>query len=156
MEGNRKDQVKLTEVTTETSDSLWGYFLSWLQSKLLFDHLGRRRILSHLSGGSSALLTPDSLIQDNEGASVPDTFLLLASAKSALMPEAGGNIIVDPTNSSDIEFAVRLLGQLEGQSAVVAADWLQDARRFLEVNQAIQALLAYATAQNISAFEKRL
>lgn len=140
----------------ETGGSLWHYAISWLQSKLLFDSLGRRRVLSRIPGLRSSLLTPES-----EVAEVPvDPFVLLASARAALMPEALGNgcvvVNVDPTNCADIEFAVKLLSQLKGQPAAVAADWIRDARRFLEVRQAVQALLAYATAQNISAFEERL
>ncbi|VDK39830.1 unnamed protein product [Taenia asiatica] len=141
----------------ETGGSLWSYAISWLQARLLFDGLGRRRVLARLPGVGPTLLTPESEWPVGaEGTSVPDAFCLLTSARAALMPEADTAVNVDPTNCADIEFAVRLLSQLRGQPAAVAADWINDARRFLEVQQAIQALLAYATAQNFSAFEERL
>ncbi|VDM31820.1 unnamed protein product [Hydatigera taeniaeformis] len=141
----------------ETGGSLWSYAMSWLQARLLFDGLGRRRVLARLPGVGPTLLTPESEWPiGSEGNAEPDAFCLLASARAALMPEADTAVNVDPTNCADIEFAVRLLSQLRGQPAAVAADWIHDARCFLEVHQAIQALLAYATAQNFSAFEERL
>ncbi|VDD74841.1 unnamed protein product [Mesocestoides corti] len=141
-------------LVSETGGSLWNYAISWLQAKLLFDSLGRRRIISRLPGLGSTLLTPESeILEDGQAL---DTFCLLTSARAALMPEVDAPVHVDPTNCSDIEFAVRLLSQLKGQPAAVAADWIRDARRFLEVHQAVQALLAYATAQNFSVFDERL
>ncbi|CDS40910.1 Mitochondrial inner membrane protein [Echinococcus multilocularis] len=141
----------------ETGGSLWSYAMSWLQARLLFDGLGRQRVLARLPGVGPTLLTPESeWPAEAEGDAVPDAFCLLTSARAALMPETDTAVNVDPTNCADIEFAVRLLSQLRGQPAAVAADWIHDARRFLEVHQAIQALLAYATAQNFSAFEERL
>lgn len=112
-------------------------------------------MLSRLPGVGTTLLTPDSEWPEDES-KIPDAFCLLTSARAALMPETDTAVNVDPTNCADIEFAVRLLSQLRGQSAAVAADWIRDARRFLEVHQAVQALLAYATAQNVSTFEERL
>lgn len=147
------DVCKSVALVDEAGCSLWSYFVSWVQSKLLFDSLSRRRIMARLPGAASPLLTPDSEITEGE---TPDAFCLLASAKAALIPASDSMVNVDSVNCSDIEFAVRLLSQLRGQPAAVAADWLEDARRFLEVYQAIQALLAYTTAQNISTFEERL
>ncbi|KAL7061435.1 hypothetical protein AAHC03_0893 [Spirometra sp. Aus1] len=147
------DVCRSVALVDEAGCSLWSYFMSWLQSKLLFDSFSRRRLISRLPGAASPLLTPDSEITDGE---TPDTFCLLASAKAALMPASDAMVSVDSANCSDIEFAVRLLSQLRGQPAAVVADWLEDARRFLEVHQAVQALLAYTTAQNISTFEERL
>lgn len=141
----------------ETGGSLWSYAMSWLQSHLLFDGLGRRRVLGRLPGVGPSLLTPESdWPAGGEGETLPDAFCLLTSARAALMPETDAAVNVDPTNCADIEFAVRLLSQLRGQPAAVAADWVRDARRFLEVHQAIQALLAYVTAKNFSVFEERL
>lgn len=139
----------------ETGGSLWSYAISWLQARLLFDSLGRRRMLSRLPGVGTTLLIPESEWPEDES-KMPDTFCLLTSARAALMPETDTAVNVDPTNCADIEFAVRLLSQLRGQPASVAADWIRDARRFLEVHQAVQALLSYATAQNVSVFEERL
>ncbi|CAL8096041.1 unnamed protein product [Calicophoron daubneyi] len=143
----------------ETGGSLWSYMLSWLQSVLMFDSFGRK-YLDNIPWFRSNLPKPplegDSEV-DNEGSTKPemDTFSLLWSARAALRLTEDEQDMLKNADEG-IELAVRLLGQLRGQARLVAADWLADARRYLEVRQAAQVLLAYAAARNMSSFQKRL
>uniref|UniRef100_A0A183AC14 MICOS complex subunit MIC60 n=1 Tax=Echinostoma caproni TaxID=27848 RepID=A0A183AC14_9TREM len=143
---------------------LWNYALSWLQSILVLDVFGRK-YLNQIPWLRSALSEP--LLEGNtevgELEAGLDTFSLLRSAKAALSLDREDFVDseTDPSeelNDTDdgIELAVRLLGQLRGQARVVAADWLADARLYLEARQAAQALLAYAAARGMSTFQKRL
>ncbi|KAA1094508.1 Formation of crista junctions protein 1 [Puccinia graminis f. sp. tritici] len=49
----------------------------------------------------------------------------------------------------DLEQATRLLNSLNGWPKVLTRDWLQMARRHLELNQAIQFIEAKATLQSL-------
>uniref|UniRef100_A0A183JI23 MICOS complex subunit MIC60 n=1 Tax=Schistosoma curassoni TaxID=6186 RepID=A0A183JI23_9TREM len=120
----------------ETSGSLWEYALSWLQSILIVDV--KYKCLEAISHYDTTKQTD----------SRPDSFQLLSSAKFAMASDH--NIF------SALETAVRLLGQLRGQSRVVANDWLVDARHYLEAKQTARTLLAYVAARDISTFQKRL
>lgn len=157
----------------ETGGNLLDYALSWLQSVLLFDL--KYKCLKALAtinpsviGDTKLLLAGDTeLVHNHHNKLELDTFCLLSSAKEALTTntvtlcsddEDDGEITKMDTEFTDdgIELAVRLLGQLRGQPRLVVEDWLKDARLYLESKQTAQALLAYATALNISTFQKRL
>ncbi|TPP56095.1 MICOS complex subunit MIC60 [Fasciola gigantica] len=148
----------------ETGGSLWTYALSWLQSVLMLDTFGGK-YLNQIPWLREALSEP--LLEGNtevgELGTGLDTFCLLRSAKAALSLDRKdfGESEIDLSDElkdadDGIELAVRLVGQLRGQARLVAADWLTDARLYLEARQAAQALLAYAAARSMSTFQKRL
>ncbi|KAA0197084.1 MICOS complex subunit MIC60 [Fasciolopsis buskii] len=148
----------------ETGGSLWTYALSWLQSVLILDAFGRKylnRIPWFRGALTEPLLEGNTEVGDLDAGL--DTFTLLRSAKAALsldrkdFPESEVDLSEELKDVDDgIELAVRLVGQLRGQARLVAADWLADARLYLEVRQAARALLAYAAARGMSTFQKRL
>ncbi|VDP63664.1 unnamed protein product [Schistosoma mattheei] len=144
----------------ETSGSLWEYALSWLQSILIVDV--KYKCLEAISRIKPNIGSPyvqyikdyDTMKQTD---SRTDSFQLLSSAKFAMASDH--NIFSGDENTSGdeaLETAVRLLGQLRGQSRVVANDWLVDARHYLEAKQTARTLLAYVAARDISTFQKRL
>ncbi|TNN17506.1 MICOS complex subunit Mic60 [Schistosoma japonicum] len=145
----------------ETSGSLWEYVLSWLQSVLIIDVKYKclqaiSRIKPNIIGDSYFQYVEDyNSIKQMD--SKPDSFQLLSSARFA-MTNDHNMLTTDENTSSDeaLETAVRLLGQLRGQSRVVANDWLVDARKYLEAKQTARALLAFAAARDISTLQKRL
>eukprot|EP00050_Salpingoeca_kvevrii_P020405 m.98114 g.98114 ORF g.98114 m.98114 type:complete len:599 (-) comp8852_c0_seq2:2081-3877(-) len=51
---------------------------------------------------------------------------------------------------NDLDMATREINQLRGESRRVAQDWLEDARRHLEVFQALTIVRAYATEMGLS------
>ncbi|KAL3863537.1 hypothetical protein ACJMK2_005289 [Sinanodonta woodiana] len=65
-----------------------------------------------------------------------NTFSILASAKFWL--ERG-----------EFENAVRLMNQLQGAPRRVAADWIEEAKLYLEARQAAMALMAFASARGL-------
>ncbi|KAK2165818.1 hypothetical protein LSH36_45g11018 [Paralvinella palmiformis] len=65
-----------------------------------------------------------------------DTFSILDNAKHHL--ERG-----------DLEMALRFMNQLNGEPRKVAADWILEARLFLETRQAADALLAHASNNSL-------
>lgn len=144
----------------ETSGSLWEYALSWLQSILIVDV--KYKCLEAISRIKPNIGSPYiQYIKDYDTTkqtdSRPDSFQLLSSAKFAMASDH--NILSGDENTSGdeaLETAVRLLGQLRGQSRVVANDWLVDARHYLEAKQTARTLLAYVAARDISTFQKRL
>ncbi|CAH8588019.1 unnamed protein product [Schistosoma haematobium] len=144
----------------ETSGSLWEYALSWLQSILIVDV--KYKCLEAISRIKPNIGSPYvQYIKDYDTTkqtdSRPDSFQLLSSAKFAMASDH--NIFSGDENTSGdeaLETAVRLLGQLRGQSRVVANDWLVDARHYLEAKQTARTLLAYVAARDISTFQKRL
>ncbi|OON22759.1 hypothetical protein X801_01333, partial [Opisthorchis viverrini] len=145
----------------ETSGSLYTYMLSWLQSVLTLDIFTNKYLRTWFKSPSIPQLTGESDLADDVNPPELDTFSLLRSAKAALTTAKEQNIGDDEQIGGDdsddgIELAVRLLGQLRGQARVVASDWLEDARRYLETKQAVHALLAYAAARGMSTYEKRL
>ncbi|KAG5451954.1 MICOS complex subunit Mic60 [Clonorchis sinensis] len=145
----------------ETSGSLYTYMLSWLQSALTLDVFTNKYLRTWFKSPSIPQLTGESELADKPNPPELDTFSLLRSAKAALTTAKEQNINDDEQIGGDdsddgIELAVRLLGQLRGQARVVASDWLDDARRYLETKQAVHALLAYAAARGMSTYEKRL
>lgn len=145
----------------ETSGSLYTYMLSWLQSALTLDIFTNKYLRTWFKSPSIPQLTGESELADDLNPPELDTFSLLRSAKAALTTAKEQNIGDDEQIGGDdsddgIELAVRLLGQLRGQARVVASDWLEDARRYLETKQAVHALLAYAAARGMSTYEKRL
>ncbi|CAH8593095.1 unnamed protein product [Schistosoma rodhaini] len=145
----------------ETSGSLWEYALSWLQSILVVDVKYKcleaiSRIKPNIIGSPYVQYIKD-YDTTKQTDSIPDSFHLLSTAKFAM--NSDHNIFSgDENTSSDeaLETAVRLLGQLRGQSRVVANDWLVDARHYLEAKQTARTLLAYVAARDISTFQKRL
>ncbi|CAH8580386.1 unnamed protein product [Schistosoma bovis] len=144
----------------ETSGSLWEYALSWLQSILIVDV--KYKCLEAISRIKPNIGSPYiQYIKDYDTTkqtdSRPDSFQLLSSVKFAMASDH--NILSGDENTSGdeaLETAVRLLGQLRGQSRVVANDWLVDARHYLEAKQTARTLLAYVAARDISTFQKRL
>ncbi|OWA53663.1 MICOS complex subunit MIC60 [Hypsibius exemplaris] len=66
-----------------------------------------------------------------------DTFRLLATAQQCVA-------------QGDLATAVRLVGQLQGESRKVAQDWLKEARLHLETQQIAKLLLAHASAVGLS------
>ncbi|CAH8524174.1 unnamed protein product [Schistosoma turkestanicum] len=148
----------------ETSGSLWEYALSWLQSILIVDV--KYKCLQAISRINPNIISnphsQDIINGVKKINSRPDSFYLLSNAKLAMTSDH--NILADDedisssNSSSDkaLETAVRLLGQLQGQSRVVANDWLVDARHYLEAKQTARTLLAYAAARDISTFQRRL
>ncbi|TGZ59831.1 hypothetical protein CRM22_008839 [Opisthorchis felineus] len=145
----------------ETSGSLYTYMLSWLQSALTLDVFTNKYLRTWFKSPSIPQLTGESELADDPNPPELDTFSLLRSAKAALTTAKEQNTNDDEQiggeDSDDgIELAVRLLSQLRGQARVVASDWLDDARRYLETKQAVNALLAYAAARGMSTYEKRL
>jgi mitofilin len=53
----------------------------------------------------------------------------------------------------DLEQAVRFVNQLRGESRRVAADWLVEARLLLETKQAVELLLAFASANGLDSLD---
>ena len=51
----------------------------------------------------------------------------------------------------NLEFAVRLMNQLKGESRAAAISWIEDARLFLETRQAANVLLAHASSEGLGA-----
>lgn len=65
-----------------------------------------------------------------------DTFQLCANAKHWL-------------EKGNIEQALRFMNQLRGESRRVAADWIEEARLYLETRQAAMALMAFASSTGL-------
>ena len=65
-----------------------------------------------------------------------DTFQLCAHAKYWL-------------EKGNIELALRFMNQLHGESRQVAADWIEEARIYLEARQAAHALMAFASSTGL-------
>lgn len=110
----------------ETSSTLARYFLSYLQSLVVFSRTRTAAALAE--GDDSTLVDVDSLT----------TFDIVDGAQSAL-------------RAGRLDVAVRLVNQLRGEPRRVAADWLVDARLLLEAQQASRALLAFAAASGAGA-----
>jgi len=100
----------------ETHNSLYQYFLSYLQAALLFEE--------------SELAPPAQLAVPGD---LADPFRVLAYATYCL--ERG-----------DLELAAKLVNQLRGEARRVVQDWLAEARLTLETRQVVGLLSAYANA----------
>lgn len=57
-------------------------------------------------------------------------------------------------DAGDVETTIRMLNQLRGEPRRVAADWLQEARLFLEIRQAALLLQAHALDSGVGALHQ--
>jgi len=55
-------------------------------------------------------------------------------------------------DQGNVEQAAKFLNQLKGESFLMAKDWLDDARLYLETKQALTILLTYASASGLGCF----
>ena len=102
----------------ERGGSLFKYFLSYLQSKLIFD----------------TSINPNKMNENFElEKSDLNTFKILDYAQYFL-------------EQGNFEMAIKLLQQLDGEPKNIAKNWIEDAVLLLEVKQAINLITAYISS----------
>merc|ERR1712226_21315 len=121
-----ENMAKRTALIKEEKPSLFMYLLSYLQSLVLLSP-------------STEKLPPSDENMDIDGLSNYDVIGLARGC----------------VERGDIAQAVRYLNLLQGQSAKVSKDWIEEARIFLETQQACDALLAHAAAFGLEIFPRK-
>merc|ERR1712218_325924 len=121
-----ENMAKRTALIKEEEPSLFMYLLSYLQSLVLISP-------------STEKLPPGDVNIDIDGLSNYDAIGLARGC----------------VERGDIAQAVRYLNLLQGQSAKVSKDWIEEARILLETQQACNALLAHAAAFGLEIFPKQ-
>lgn len=123
----RFEQVKRVcyrvALVPEEGGGLGTYLLSFIQSLLTID-------MVHPKMADLSVTTPKSM----------STFALLRQAKTYL-------------DHGDLETAVRLVNQLQGESRRVAQDWIHEAILYLETRQAVMAISEYLAACSVAVLQ---
>ncbi|KAF8785751.1 MICOS complex subunit MIC60-like isoform X2 [Argiope bruennichi] len=109
----------------ENNDSLYRYFLSYLQSFLIVDAVSIPK--EELEG--KVAVDPSEW----------DTFDILSRVSYCL-------------KINDLEQALRYANQLKGEPRIVAKDWMDEVKLLLETQLAVKALLAHAAAVGVQAY----
>ncbi|GBM23855.1 MICOS complex subunit Mic60 [Araneus ventricosus] len=109
----------------ENNDSLYRYFLSYLQSFLIVDAVS---IPKEEMEGKVA-------VDPSEW----DTFDIIRRVSYCL-------------KINDLEQALRYANQLKGEPRIVAKDWMDEVKLLLETQLAVKALLAHAAAVGVQAY----
>ncbi|XP_015920736.2 MICOS complex subunit MIC60 [Parasteatoda tepidariorum] len=109
----------------ENNDSLYRYFLSYLQSCLIIDEVSI----------PAAELEGKVAVDPREW----DTYDILSRISYSLQ-------------SDNLEQALRYANQLKGEARIVANEWIKELRLLLETQTVVKALSAYAAAVNVQAY----
>lgn len=109
----------------ENNDSLYRYFLSYIQSLLIVDTVSIPK----------AELEGKVAVDTSEW----DTFEILMRISYSL-------------KKNDLEQALRYANQLKGEPRAVAKDWMNEVKLLLETQLAVKALLAHAAAVGVQAY----
>lgn len=120
-----KNVCKKVALVDENNDSLYRYFLSYLQSFLIVDSAS---IPKEELDGKVAIDTSEW-----------DTFDILQRITYCLKRD-------------DLEQALRYANQLKGEPKAVAKDWMNEVKLLLETQLAVKALLAHAAAVGVQAY----
>ncbi|KAG8193158.1 hypothetical protein JTE90_006988 [Oedothorax gibbosus] len=120
-----KRVCKRVALIDENNDSLYRYFLSYLQSLFIVDKLSIPK--EELEG--KVAVDPTKW----------DTYDVLGRICFSLKMD-------------DLELALRYANQLKGEPREVAKDWMKEVRLLLETQLAVKALLAHAAAVGIQAY----
>lgn len=120
-----KKVCKRVALIDENNDSLYRYFLSYLQSLLVVDSVSIPK--EELEG--KVAVDPSKW----------DTFDILGRVCYSL-------------KINDLELALRYANQLKGEPREVAKDWMNEVRLLLETQLAVKALLAHAAAVGVQAY----
>lgn len=115
-------QVAMVDETAGVNGSIFRYFLSSFQAKLM------------VPGVSKIYENPDEEVDVKE---LHNVFFLLDNAQACL-------------DRGDLPQAVRFVNQLNGEPRRAISDWLNEARLLLETKQLSTALLASASAAGFS------
>lgn len=124
---NVKRVCKRVALINENNNSLYAYFLSYVQSFLIIDNVSSM-IKSRELQSKVALDTSEW-----------DTFDVLSRISYCI-------------EIDDLEQALSFANQLKGEPRTVAKDWIKEVQLFLETQLAIKALHAYAVAVNVQAY----
>ncbi|XP_054722240.1 MICOS complex subunit MIC60-like isoform X2 [Uloborus diversus] len=122
---NVKNVCRKVALIDENNDSMYRYFLSYVQSFLIID----------------TVLIPKEELEGKVAVdpSEWDTFDILSRISYCLKID-------------DMEQALRYANQLKGEPKVVAKDWMNEVRLLLETQLAVKALLAHAAAVGVQAY----
>lgn len=120
---NVKKVCQKVVLIDETNDSLYRYFLSYLQSFLIIDTKPTREDLDKGDVDTSKLDTLDILQRI--------TYFL---------------------QNGNLEQSLHYAKQLKGEPRVIAEDWINEFTHLLETQLALKALLAYAAAISVQAY----
>jgi len=106
----------------------------------MIDESGGTLVRYILSYVQSFFVLHSSMASDTDDVSEMSVFALLDNAANCL-------------KYGDIEQAIRYVNQLRGEPRRVASDWLDEARFLLETRQAIEFVLAFASANGLGSLD---
>jgi len=106
----------------------------------MIDESGATLVRYFLSYVQSFFVLRSSIASDTDDVSEMSVFSLLDNAANCL-------------KYGDIEQAIRYVNQLRGEPRRVASDWLDEARFLLETRQAVEFVLAFASANGLGSLD---